>query len=121
LGRSSAVALEDLESDVRAFCEERDWDRFHNAKDLAIGIATEAAELLQLFRFLSPEQVEESFAKPDSRARIESELADAAIFMLRFSGRYGIDLPAAIHNKLALNAARYPAERVRGSNRKAEA
>jgi NTP pyrophosphatase (non-canonical NTP hydrolase) len=75
---------------------------------------------LQLFRFLSPDEVEDSFAKPDSRARIEEELADVAIFLLRFSGRYGIDLAAAIRSKLVQNADRYPVERVRGSNRKAE-
>lgn len=119
--RADVSTLVDLESEIRAFCEERDWDRFHGAKDLAIGIATEAAELLQLFRFLTPEQVEVSLANADSRARIEEELADVAIFTLRFSGRHGIDLAAAIRNKLALNAARYPIESSRASNRKAGA
>lgn len=120
MARSSSVSLRDLEADVRAFCDRRDWDRFHNAKDLAIGIATEAGELLQLFRFLSPEEVEASFADPDSRRRIEEEFADVAIFLLRFSGRYGIDVAAAVRSKLASNETRYPTEQFRGSNRKAE-
>jgi NTP pyrophosphatase (non-canonical NTP hydrolase) len=119
LGRSE-VTLSQLEAEVRSFCEARDWDRFHNAKDLSIGVATEAAELLQLFRFLSPEQVEGAFTEPASRASIEEELADVAIFLLRFTGRYHIDLVAAIRNKLSRNEARYPVERVRGSNRRAE-
>jgi NTP pyrophosphatase (non-canonical NTP hydrolase) len=119
VSRLHAATLADLESEVRAFCEERDWDRFHDAKNLAIGIATEAGELLQLFRFLTPEQVGESLANADSRMMIEEELADVAIFVLRFSGRHGVDLAAAIRRKLALNAARYPIETSRGSNRKA--
>jgi dCTP diphosphatase len=116
----SDVTLSQLEAEVRSFCEERDWDRFHNAKDLSIGVATEASELLQLFRFLSPEQVEAAITEPTSRASIEEELADVAIFLLRFTGRYQIDLATAIRNKLARNATRYPAERVRGNNRRAE-
>jgi NTP pyrophosphatase (non-canonical NTP hydrolase) len=118
---SDACTVTDLESEIRAFCEERDWDRFHDAKNLAIGMATEAAELLQLFRFLTPEQVEGSLTDAATRARIEEELADVAIFMLRFSGRHGIDLAAAIRNKLASNATRYPVASSRGSNRKAGA
>jgi NTP pyrophosphatase (non-canonical NTP hydrolase) len=117
----SDVSLADLESEIRAFCEERDWARFHDAKNLAIGIATEAAELLQLFRFLTPDQVKGSLTDAASRMRIEEELADVAIFMLRFSGLHGIDLAAAIRSKLASNAERYPVESSRGSNRKAGA
>ena len=55
------ASLDDLKMRVREFCEARDWDQFHNAKELAIGIVTESSELLQHFRFKSAEQVDEMF------------------------------------------------------------
>ena len=60
---------------VKNFCEARDWDQFHNPKDLAIGISTEANELLDLFRFKSEEQMQEIFNSP-KREKVEEELAD---------------------------------------------
>jgi len=53
--------LTELKEKVKNFCEERDWDQFHNAKDLAIGIITEASELLELFRFKTEKQVGDMF------------------------------------------------------------
>lgn len=107
-----------LKSVVRAFCEERDWDRYHNAKDLAIGIITEAGELLDIFRFRSLEEVDALFQDPDRRGEIGDELADVLYFVLRLAQRYGIDLSDAFARKMERNEEKYPAERVRGKNRK---
>lgn len=123
----SAEALKDdtltpiarLKSQVQDFCEARDWDRFHGAKDLAIGIATEAAELLEHFRFQSDSEVDALLRDPESRSQIGSELADVLIFLLRFAQRFDFDLTAAVSEKLASNEERYPVETSRGSNRKA--
>lgn len=112
------TSLGELKEEIRAFCEARDWDRFHDAKELAIGIVTEAGELLQELRFLSADQVAEAMSDPASRAAVEAELADVAIFVLRLAQRYEIDLSVAIREKLAANDARYPAGEVHGSNRK---
>ncbi len=71
LGRPRAAG------ELRTFCEARDWDQFHGPKDLAIGLATEAGELLEIFRFLSDEQCDAKLADPESRQAIENELADA--------------------------------------------
>ena len=110
--------LSSLKARARAFCEERDWDRFHGARDLAIGIVTEAAELLELFRFRSDREIDALLADPEQRRRVEHEAADVLFFLVRFAQRYGIDLAAAFEAKLALNAERYPVEKARGSNRK---
>jgi len=80
------TVIADLKADVQAFCEARDWDQFHGAKDLSIAIATEAAELLELFRFATPEDVEEMLDQ--GRAEIQDELADVLIFVLRFGQRF---------------------------------
>ena len=61
------TTLGDLKDEIRLFCEERDWDRYHNAKDLAIGIVTEAAELLEHFRFKSNEESDALFNNPERR------------------------------------------------------
>ena len=113
-----STTLEDLSLTVKRFCEERDWDQFHGPKDLAIGIITEAAELLERFRFLSDEDCTQSFDDPSTRELIESEAADVLFFLLRFSDRFNIDLVAAFERKMIKNTEHYPVAKSRGSNRK---
>lgn len=107
-----------LTDEVQAFCEARDWDQFHSPKDLAIGLATEAAELLANFRFLSPEQIADRLRDATGRQEIEHEVGDVLFFLLRFCQRCEIDPGAALRTKLAVNEAKYPVERARGSNLK---
>ena len=103
---------------VQKFCEEREWDQFHPPKELAIGLITEAAELLEIFRFQSDEQIREAFADPKKKEEIEDEIADCLFFILRFAGRHDIDLVRATERKIAKSAAKYPVEKARGNNRK---
>jgi NTP pyrophosphatase (non-canonical NTP hydrolase) len=112
------ITLAALKERVVAFCEARDWDQFHGPKDLAIGIVTEASELLDLFRFQSDDQIAALRADPAKRARVEEELADVLFFVVRFAERWGIDLATAFDAKMARNATKYPVEKSRGSNRK---
>ena len=113
------TVIADLAAEVRSFCEARDWDQFHGPKDLAIGIATEAAELLEHFRFATADDEEAAVTDSARRAAIEAELADVQIFLLRFAQRFDFDLADAVRAKLAENARRYPVDEARGSNRKA--
>lgn len=110
--------LEDYKLRISDFCEARDWDQFHDAKELAIGLVTESSELLDLFRFKSVAEVEALFDEPQSREKIEDEVADVLFFLLRMAGRYEIDLREALEMKIQKNAAKYPVELARGSNRK---
>jgi len=103
---------------VGSFCRARDWDQFHSPKDLAIGLATESAELLAHFRFLDAAQVREHLESAEERRAIEHEVGDVFFFLLRFCERTGIDLAQALREKMAINEARYPVDRSRGSNRK---
>jgi NTP pyrophosphatase (non-canonical NTP hydrolase) len=103
---------------IREFCEERDWDQFHTPKDLAIGAITEAAELLEHFRFQSDEQSIMLFADPSSKAAIEEEVADIFFFLLRFSQRFDIDPGAALIRKMAISARKYPVNLSKGRNLK---
>ena len=110
--------VQELTQKVKGFCEERDWDQFHNPKDLAIGIATEAGELLDIFRFKSEEDMENIMDDPGKRAHVEEELADVLFFVLRFAQRNHIDLKEALEKKLILNGEKYPVEKFRGKNGK---
>ena len=106
----------ELKKRVQTFCEERDWDQFHGAKDVAIGIVTEASELLANFRFLTADQSVQTFADPEKRVLIEGELADVLFFVLRVAQRFEIDLDDSLRQKLEINAARYPVEKARARN-----
>jgi NTP pyrophosphatase (non-canonical NTP hydrolase) len=111
-------SLNSMKNLVREFCEERDWDQFHTPKDLAIGIATEAGELLEIFRFMNRDQQAAMLSAADSREHIEDELADVFYFVLRFAQMNRIDLGAALEHKTAKNALKYPAALSRGDNHK---
>lgn len=115
---SQAGDLNELSKLIQDFCTERDWDQFHTAKDIAIGMTVESAELLDLFRFKSGDEVIEQLAHPATREKIEDELADVFYWVLRFADKNQIDLGQAVHAKMKKNAAKYPIEKSRGNSRK---
>ncbi|MEM3369607.1 MAG: nucleotide pyrophosphohydrolase [Candidatus Micrarchaeia archaeon] len=110
--------IRELEEEIKHYCEERDWDKFHGAKDLAIGISTEAAELLEHFRFKSETEVEKMFKNKEKRDEIAEEMADVLYFLLRLSQKYDIDVANELKKKLEKNRKRYPVEKAKGSNKK---
>ena len=109
--------IKDLIKVVQDFCEARDWDQFHNPKELAIGMSTESNELLDIFRFKSIEQMQEQLNSA-KREDIEDELSDVFFFVLRFAQMYDIDLEKALKHKVAKNDAKYPVDKFKGSNKK---
>ena len=110
--------VDELIDMVVRFCEERDWDQYHNPKDLAIGISTEAGELLDLFRFRNESECMDLLSSDGSRADISDELADVLFFVLRFAKAADIDLREALESKVAKNALKYPVDKAKGSNKK---
>lgn len=112
------TTIEELKRTVEEFCEERDWNQFHNPKDLAIGISTEANELLDIFRFKSEEDMRKIFADTTKRNHVEEELADTFFFILRFAQMNSIDLCKILDNKLVQNDKKYPVEKIKGKNLK---
>ena len=110
--------INELKEKIKKFCEDRDWDQYHNAKELSIGIVTEASELLQHFRFKSEQQVDEMFQDPSKRHEISEEMADVLYFVIRLAQRYNIDLTTELNKKIQKNEQRYPIEKAKGSNKK---
>ena len=105
-------SLETLRARLAAFAAERDWDQFHNPKNLAMALAGEAGELVEHFQWLTFEQA--ANLPRDTRAEVALEAADVLLFLLRLCDKLDIDLAAAAEKKLALNAKKYPVEKSRG-------
>lgn len=108
-------ALADLTQRLRDFAAERDWDRFHTPKNLAMALTGEAGELAAEFQWLT--EGESQALDPERLERVRQEAADVLLYLLRLCDRLEIDLAQAASDKIALNARRYPAERVKGSAR----
>ena len=101
------------------FREERDWAQFHRPKELAAGLAIEAAELQELFLWRDGETAADVSRDSERMKALRNEIADVAIYVLMLSHDLGIDLPAAVEDKLVQNAERYPPSEYRGSADKA--
>lgn len=109
---TSIDSLTTLSAKLAAFAAERDWDQFHNPKNLAMAVAGEAGELIEHFQWLTPDQAAD--LPPDVRKEVALEAADVLLFLLRLCDKLGIDLAAAAHRKIELNAVKYPVEASRG-------
>lgn len=110
--------INEIKERIKKFCDDRDWDQYHNAKELAIGIVTEASELLQHFRFKSEKQVDEMFQDTSKRQEISEEIVDVFYFVIRLSQRYDIDLTTELNKKIQKNEQKYPINKIKGSNKK---
>jgi NTP pyrophosphatase (non-canonical NTP hydrolase) len=97
-------------SELRKFNQERDWDQFHNGKDLAVAISIEAGELLEAFLWKSPEN-----AKVE---KIREELADVLNYAFQMADRYDLDIKEIMLEKIRKNAEKYPADKAKGSAKK---
>jgi len=108
------TTLMQLREVVQSFVDERDWSQFHNPKDLSVSIAVEAAELLQEYQWLSPEQVEDSSRSAEERERVASELADVLIYALSLANTLDMDVSDIVLAKLKAAGRKYPADQYRG-------
>jgi len=111
-------SLDDLNHRLKAFAQARDWEQFHNPKNLVMALAGECGELLEHFQWLSEEQ--SAALDAEKKEEVALEMGDILIYLIRCSERLDIDLVEAAYRKMAINEARYPAERVRGDARRAE-
>lgn len=92
------------------FRNERDWEQFHNPKDLAIAINVEAGELLELFLWKSPEEAD--------KERIKEELADIFAFGFLLANKYGFDIKQIVLDKINTNSQKYPVYKAKGTAKK---
>jgi len=108
--------LESIQKKIIAFRNERDWAQFHDPKNLAEALSIEAGELLENFLWKTTEQSRNLTA--EELKNVKEELADIFIFLTYLSEEYKIDLLKEVEKKIADNAAKYPVQKAKGSNRK---
>ena len=106
--------LEEVVRELRGFVAEREWEQFHDPKNLVMAVASEAGELLAEYRWVSNAEADEYSKQEEHRKRIAAEAADVGIALLLFCDRIGLDLVEAIREKMALNRRSYPVEESRG-------
>lgn len=115
-GGGPSPRLEPLVAEVRAFVAERDWQQFHSPRNLAMALSVEASELLELFLWCRDDGPQPAVA--ERVPKVADEAADVFLCLLNLCDRMGIDLEAALLDKLARARLKYPAEQVRGRSLK---
>ena len=101
--------IQALQATLRAFAAERNWAPFHTPKNLSMALMVEVAELMELFQWMRPE--ESCAARSDAalQTRIGEELADVLLYLVQLADHTGVDLQAAVQDKLQKNALKHPA------------
>lgn len=99
--------LKSLTEDLRRFAAERDWDKYHTPKNLAMALSVEASELAEIFQWLTEKESRE--LPSDQREHVAEEISDVLLYLLRLADRFGIDVAAAARAKMKKNALKYPA------------
>ncbi len=97
-----------MRADIRAFVDERDWEQFHDPKNLAMAVASEAGELLAELRWIASEDSDAHCQHPEHRGGVEDEVADVFVSLMMFVERTGIDLEAVVTRKMKKNREKYP-------------
>src|SRR4030067_1791652 len=100
--------LSEMQKKLADFAKQRNWDQFHSPKNLSMALAAEAAELLEIFQWLTEEQSREIINNEKEMSLIKEEIADVAIYLVRLADKLGVDIEKAVLDKIALNERKYP-------------
>ena len=114
----NTTTIEQLKHEVIRFRDRRNWKQFHDIKNLSMGMSVEAAELQELFLWKTPAEIDAMLASQKDRKRIEEECADVFVFLLYLAEAAGLDLSAAVRDKLVINERKYPVEKSYNSSKK---
>src|ERR671914_520985 len=106
------LGLEDLRSAISAFIQERDWEKFHSPKNLAIALSVEVSEILEHFQWLTEE--ESKNLPPEKLAELREEIGDVLIYLTELADKLGIDPVEAAKAKVEINSKKYPAALAKG-------
>lgn len=108
------MAIPRLQALIAQFSAEREWERFHTPKNLVMALTGEVGELSELFQWLTAEESATVVQDPAGRTRVEEEIADVFIYLLRLADVLDVDLVTAVEAKLRVNEERYPVDISRG-------
>ena len=108
------TTVAELKELMTRFVDERDWQQFHDPKNLSMSIAIEAAELMEQFQWMRTDELAAVRDDPRQMADITDDLADITAYVVSFAETMGVDLAAALERKMAKNAEKYPVDEFRG-------
>jgi len=109
------MSLELLQESLRAFAQEREWEQFHNPKNLVMALASEVGELSEVFQWLTQDEAATVMTNERKADLVREELADVFGYVLRIADVLSVDLEEALTAKIAVNADKYPVNLARGS------
>ncbi|MCZ4295118.1 nucleotide pyrophosphohydrolase [Vibrio sinaloensis] len=108
--------INELIKALNRFAKERDWDKYHSPKNLTMALSGEVGELTELFQWLTEEESQNLTEK--QKEKVSEELADIFLYLLHLADKTSVDLISAAHEKMSINAAKYPIEKSYGSAQK---
>jgi len=100
--------IKNIQKQLSDFADDRDWDQFHNPKNLAMALSVEASELVEIFQWLTPEQAEAIMSSGESE-HVKEEMADIMIYLIRMADKLDVDLEKAVADKIVKNGVKHPA------------
>ena len=106
--------IKKIQKQLSTFADERDWNQFHNPKNLTMALSVEASELVEIFQWLTPEQAEEIMDSSQSD-HVKEEVADVMIYLLRLADKLDIDLESIVSDKIVQNGKKYPVNLSKGN------
>jgi len=110
--------IEDLQKFYREFIKERDWEKYHNPKDLSMAISIEVGELQEFFLWKSDKEIQNMLSDPQKKEQIKDELADVFAYVIRLADVLNINLINAFYDKMEKNKKRYPVDKIKGNFKK---
>ena len=113
----TTTTVASLKDAMRRFVAERDWEQFHSPKNLVMGLAVEAAELMEHFLWIENQASRQVVGDAGKLGEVADEMADVACYLLALSNSLGVDLSQAVLGKLEKNARKYPVEKCKGRYR----
>ncbi len=112
------INIEKIFPIISDFVKERDWEQFHSIKNLSMALSVETSELLEIFQWLREDESNRITEDPKLKMKVEEEIADIFIYLLRIAMRTNIDIEEAVINKMKKNAEKYPLEKSKGNAKK---
>lgn len=108
------IDLKKINDRVEQFVNERDWDQFHSIKNLTAALSVESSELVEIFQWLTEAESNQAKLNPALKTKVEDEVADVFVYLLRVVSKMDIDLEEVVLRKIQKNAQKYPIEKARG-------
>ena len=116
-GYNRNMNIEEIQARLDKFAKDRDWGQFHSPKNLSMALSVEVAELVEIFQWSNSDGLDE-IKDLDTRRKIEEEVADIFIYLLKISGKLNLDLPQIINEKIGKNEKKYPISKSKGKSDK---